>query len=185
MSTIEKTIARVLWVKHPTELLMARRMFRLFEARDECKEANRGHWRGPWRLERCRLSSTQRFPVAVYEQAPAFSRIGAGIILSANAMKAFRRLGIEQSLVETGIQARVLLSAVPGTPARRCMRSNSMRRAKRVMASLYQYHRVICMAFWNALSPPARLRSTIVLVDLDENKDVVRLHLRKRRAGRC
>jgi 6-hydroxynicotinate 3-monooxygenase len=44
------------------------------------------------------------FPVTVYEQAPSFSRIGAGIILSANAMKAFRRLGIEQSLVETGIR---------------------------------------------------------------------------------
>jgi 6-hydroxynicotinate 3-monooxygenase len=44
------------------------------------------------------------FPVTVYEQAPAFSRIGAGIILSANAMKAFRRLGIEQSLIETGIK---------------------------------------------------------------------------------
>jgi 6-hydroxynicotinate 3-monooxygenase len=44
------------------------------------------------------------FVVTVYEQAPAFSRIGAGIILSANAMKAFRRLGIEQSLIETGIK---------------------------------------------------------------------------------
>jgi 6-hydroxynicotinate 3-monooxygenase len=44
------------------------------------------------------------FPVTVYEQAPVFSRIGAGIILSANAMKAFRRLGIEQNLVETGIK---------------------------------------------------------------------------------
>ncbi len=44
------------------------------------------------------------FSVTVYEQAPVFSRIGAGIILSANAMKAFRRLGIENSLVETGIK---------------------------------------------------------------------------------
>jgi 6-hydroxynicotinate 3-monooxygenase len=44
------------------------------------------------------------FSVTVYEQAPAFSRIGAGIILSANVMKVFRRLGIEQSLVETGIK---------------------------------------------------------------------------------
>jgi 6-hydroxynicotinate 3-monooxygenase len=44
------------------------------------------------------------FLVTVYEQAPSFSRIGAGIILSANAMKAFRRLGIEESLVETGIK---------------------------------------------------------------------------------
>jgi len=44
------------------------------------------------------------FPVTVYEQAPAFSRIGAVIILSANAMKACRRLGIEQDLIENGIK---------------------------------------------------------------------------------
>jgi 6-hydroxynicotinate 3-monooxygenase len=45
----------------------------------------------------------QGFAVSVYEQAPAFSRIGAGIILSANVMKVLRRLGIERPLVETGI----------------------------------------------------------------------------------
>lgn len=50
------------------------------------------------------------FSVAVYEQAPTFSRIGAGIILSANAMKVFRRLGIEQSLVETGIKPHSYVS---------------------------------------------------------------------------
>lgn len=44
------------------------------------------------------------FQVSVYEQAPAFSRIGAGIILSANVMKAMRRLGVERDLVETGIK---------------------------------------------------------------------------------
>ena len=62
------------------------------------------------------------FPVTVYEQAPVFSRIGAGIILSANAMKAFRRLGIEQNLVETGIKPPCLTSAAHGTAARRCTR---------------------------------------------------------------
>jgi 6-hydroxynicotinate 3-monooxygenase len=50
------------------------------------------------------------FLVTVYEQAPAFSRIGAGIILSANAMKAFRRLGIEQSLIETGLKPQSYVS---------------------------------------------------------------------------
>jgi 6-hydroxynicotinate 3-monooxygenase len=50
------------------------------------------------------------FLVTVYEQAPWFSRIGAGIILSANAMKAFRRLGIEESLVETGIKPKSYVS---------------------------------------------------------------------------
>ena len=39
------------------------------------------------------------FDVKIYEQAPTFSRIGAGIILSANAMKAFRRLQVEDDLL--------------------------------------------------------------------------------------
>src|SRR5580692_3979539 len=37
------------------------------------------------------------FHVTVYEQAPSFSRIGAGIILSANVIKAFRRTLSEHS----------------------------------------------------------------------------------------
>lgn len=43
------------------------------------------------------------FPVTIYEQTPSFSRIGAGIILGANAAKVLRRLGLERGLVETGI----------------------------------------------------------------------------------
>ena len=50
------------------------------------------------------------FAVTVYEQAPAFSRIGAGIILSANVMKVLRRLGIEQMIVETGIKPDCYIS---------------------------------------------------------------------------
>jgi 6-hydroxynicotinate 3-monooxygenase len=50
------------------------------------------------------------FPVTVYEQAEAFSRIGAGIILSANVMKVLRRLGIERDLVETGIKPHSYVS---------------------------------------------------------------------------
>jgi 6-hydroxynicotinate 3-monooxygenase len=50
------------------------------------------------------------FAVTVYEQAPEFSRIGAGIILSANVMKVLRRLGIEQMIVETGIKADSYIS---------------------------------------------------------------------------
>jgi 2-polyprenyl-6-methoxyphenol hydroxylase-like FAD-dependent oxidoreductase len=40
---------------------------------------------------RRRFFATCRFNVKVFEQAPAFSRIGAGIILSANATKVLRR----------------------------------------------------------------------------------------------
>jgi 6-hydroxynicotinate 3-monooxygenase len=50
------------------------------------------------------------FAVTVYEQAPTFSRIGAGIILSANVMKALRRLGVEEALVEAGIKPRCYIS---------------------------------------------------------------------------
>ena len=50
------------------------------------------------------------FAVTVYEQAPAFSRIGAGIILSANVMKVLRRLGIERRLLEAGISPDAFVS---------------------------------------------------------------------------
>lgn len=44
------------------------------------------------------------FAVNIYEQAPEFSRIGAGIILSANATKVLRRLAVERDLIATGIK---------------------------------------------------------------------------------
>jgi 6-hydroxynicotinate 3-monooxygenase len=50
------------------------------------------------------------FAVTVYEQADAFSRIGAGIILSANVMKVLRRLGIERALLDTGIKPHCYIS---------------------------------------------------------------------------
>src|SRR5271167_2539685 len=50
------------------------------------------------------------FAVKVYEQAPTFSRIGAGIILSANATKVLRRLGVEGALVEAGIKSSCYVS---------------------------------------------------------------------------
>ena len=50
------------------------------------------------------------FAVSVYEQAPAFSRIGAGIILSANATKVLRRLGLEDGLIASGIKSQSYVS---------------------------------------------------------------------------
>src|SRR5262249_16141766 len=50
------------------------------------------------------------FSAMVYEQAPSFSRIGAGIILTSNATKGLRRLGVEQMLVDTGIKADCYIS---------------------------------------------------------------------------
>src|SRR5579862_1502996 len=50
------------------------------------------------------------FTVRVFEQAPAFSRIGAGIILSANVTKVLRRLGIEEALCTAGIKSQSYVS---------------------------------------------------------------------------
>jgi 6-hydroxynicotinate 3-monooxygenase len=57
------------------------------------------------------------FATTVYEQAPTFSRIGAGIILSANATKVLRRLGLEQGLIEVGIKAECYISRAWDTGA--------------------------------------------------------------------
>ena len=50
------------------------------------------------------------FQVTIYEQARAFSRLGAGITLSANVTKALRRLGIEDALVAAGIKPHSYIS---------------------------------------------------------------------------
>lgn len=50
------------------------------------------------------------FQVTIYEQARAFSRLGAGITLSANVTKALRRLGIADALVAAGIKPHSYIS---------------------------------------------------------------------------
>ena len=50
------------------------------------------------------------FEVAVFEQASAFSRIGAGIHLSANVMMVMRRLGIERVLYDIGLHPDAFVS---------------------------------------------------------------------------
>src|SRR6201996_6732218 len=57
------------------------------------------------------------FAVKVYEQAPAFSRIGAGIILSANVCKVLRRLGLEDGLIAAGIKSQSYVSRAWDTGA--------------------------------------------------------------------
>jgi 6-hydroxynicotinate 3-monooxygenase len=50
------------------------------------------------------------FAVKVYEQSPAFSRIGAGIHLSSNVMLVMRRLGIERALSDIGLHPDAFVS---------------------------------------------------------------------------
>ena len=39
--------------------------------------------------------------VNVYEQAPRFARVGAGIQMMPNSMKVLRRIGVEQRVIDT------------------------------------------------------------------------------------
>ena len=50
------------------------------------------------------------FQVTIYEQAQAFSRLGAGITLSPNVTKVLRRLGILDTLVQDGIKPNSYIS---------------------------------------------------------------------------
>ncbi|KQT55214.1 MULTISPECIES: FAD-dependent monooxygenase [unclassified Aureimonas] len=52
----------------------------------------------------CAASLIQKagFQVDVFEQAPEFSRLGAGIHMGPNVMKIFRRMGIEQAVADLG-----------------------------------------------------------------------------------
>jgi len=50
------------------------------------------------------------FDVTLYEQARAFSRLGAGITLGANVTKALRRIGLENALVTAGIKPHSYIS---------------------------------------------------------------------------
>ena len=52
----------------------------------------------------CTASLLQKagFDADVFEQAPAFSRLGAGIHMGPNVMKIFRRMGIEDAAVDMG-----------------------------------------------------------------------------------
>ena len=49
-----------------------------------------------------RMLQQAGYNVDVYEQAPAFSRIGAGIHVSSNAMHVFREMGLEEALCKMG-----------------------------------------------------------------------------------
>jgi len=59
----------------------------------------------------------QGFAVTVYEQAPAFARVGSGIQMAPNAVKVLRALGVETRLRETAFRSPLAVSRVWDTGA--------------------------------------------------------------------
>ena len=56
------------------------------------------------------LLQSRGYDVKIYEQAPTFARLGAGINLGPNVMKVLRAIGIEDALLDIGIRPEFWLS---------------------------------------------------------------------------
>lgn len=115
------------------------------------------------------------FPTIVYEQAPTFSRIGAGIILSANATKVLRRLGIEQDLVAVGIKPECYVSRTWDTGATQYEIMFDAASERRFGGTYLNVHRGDLHAVLEKAVAPGSISFDHRLVDLQEAGDGVRL----------
>jgi 6-hydroxynicotinate 3-monooxygenase len=116
------------------------------------------------------------FAVKVYEQAPTFSRIGAGIILSANVIKVLRRLGIEDALVETGIKPHCYISRAWDTGETMYEIVFDAESEQRYGGPYLNIHRGDLHAVLERGVAPGTIAFDHRLVDLKETADTFRLH---------
>ena len=115
------------------------------------------------------------FAVTIYEQAPAFSRIGAGIILSANVMKVLRRLGIEQIIVETGIKPDSYISRAWDTGETMYEIEFDAASEQRFGGPYLNIHRGDLHAVLEKGVAPGTIAFNHRLIALDETRDAIRL----------
>jgi 6-hydroxynicotinate 3-monooxygenase len=117
----------------------------------------------------------QGFTVRVFEQAPAFSRIGAGIILSANATKVLRRLGLEEALIAAGIKSQQYISRAWDTGATLYAMEFDAASERRFGGPYVHIHRGDLHTVLERGVAPGTIAFNHQLVGLDETPDVVRL----------
>ena len=115
------------------------------------------------------------FAVTVYEQAPAFSRIGAGIILSANVSKVLRRLGLEDGLVAAGIKSERYVSRAWDSGATMYEIVFDADSERRFGGPYIHIHRGDLHAVLERGVAPGTIAFDHQLVDLKETRDGVRL----------
>jgi 6-hydroxynicotinate 3-monooxygenase len=116
------------------------------------------------------------FPVTVYEQAPSFSRIGAGIILTSNATKVLRRLGVEQMLVDTGIKADCYISRAWDTGKTIYDIRFDAESEARYGGPYVNIHRGDLHAVIHTVVKPDAIAFNHRLTEVKESADAVRLH---------
>ena len=115
------------------------------------------------------------FAVTIYEQAPAFSRIGAGIILSANVMKVLRRLGIEQMVIDIGIKADCYISRAWDTGETMYKIEFDAASEARFGGAYANIHRGDLHAVLEKGIAPGTIAFNHRLIALDETRDSIRL----------
>jgi len=115
------------------------------------------------------------FDVTVYEQAPSFSRIGAGIILSANVMKALRRLGAEDALVKAGIKPHSYISRAWDTGEKMYEIIFDAASEERFGGPYLNIHRGDLHAVLEHVVTPGTIIFNSRLIDLKETSQSIRL----------
>jgi 6-hydroxynicotinate 3-monooxygenase len=115
------------------------------------------------------------FDVRVYEQAPTFSRIGAGIIMSANVMKVLRRLDIEPLLLEHGIKANSYISRAWDTGETMYEIHFDAESERRFGGAYLNIHRGDLHAVMDKGLAPDSIAFNHRLTGLDETADAMRL----------
>ncbi|MBO0754417.1 MAG: FAD-dependent monooxygenase, partial [Bradyrhizobiaceae bacterium] len=115
------------------------------------------------------------FAVTVYEQAEAFTRVGAGIILSANVMKVLRRLGIELSLIDFGIKPHSYISRAWDSGETLYEIVFDAASEQRFGGPYLNVHRGDLHAVLERVVTPGTIAFNHHLVDLDDQGDVIHL----------
>jgi 6-hydroxynicotinate 3-monooxygenase len=116
------------------------------------------------------------FAVGVYEQAPAFSRIGAGIHLTSNVMIVMRRLGIEQALSDRGLHPDAFVSRQWDTGETLFELPFDPESEARYGAPYINVHRGDLHAFLESSLAPASIAFNKRLREIDDHGAAIRLH---------
>jgi 6-hydroxynicotinate 3-monooxygenase len=116
------------------------------------------------------------FAVTVYEQTDSFSRIGAGIILGANAFRPLARIGLGPGLVAAGIQPDRFLSRAWDTGETMYELVLDAASEQRFGGPFLNIHRADLHDVLQSAVRPGSIVFDHRLAGLEETADAVRLH---------
>ncbi|MGY3726998.1 MULTISPECIES: FAD-dependent monooxygenase [Cobetia] len=116
------------------------------------------------------------YDTRVYEQAPAFSRLGAGIHLGPNVMKVMRQIGIETQLAEMGSHPEQWFSRDGKTGEYLSRIPLGQQAREQYGASYITVHRGDLHELMVGALDPNRLHFDKHLVDVDDRGDKVTMH---------